>query len=121
MATNQGKAKRTTKSTSTSKSASATSKTSAQKKAPAAKKVSAKKQPKMQSFKLAKEPEPFMYFKITDQTIYWLIIAVMSITFVLWILKVQTDIDALYTQIEYMQQQDDLSQPLVPADTDSAE
>ena len=115
MATNQGKAKKTTKSASASKGASVANKTSTQKK------TSAKKQPKMQSFKLSKDPEPFLCFKITDQTIYWLIIAVMSITFVLWILKVQSDIDALYTQIEYMQQQDDLSQPLVPADTDSVE
>lgn len=113
MATNQTKAKKMTKSTSTSKS-------STPKKASTAKKTT-KKQPEMQSFKLAKETQPFMRAKITDQTVYWLIIGVMSITFVLWIVKFQTDIDALYDQIEYIQQQDELMEPIVSVDTTDTE
>ena len=112
MATNQTKAKKTTKSTSVSKS-----KSSAPKKASVTKKTVTKKQPKMESFRLAKETEPFMRAKITDQTIYWLIIGVMSITFVLWIVKFQADIDTLYDQIEYIQQQDELLEPISSLNT----
>ena len=99
------------KKTSTTKS---TAKATTVKKAPAAKKTTAKKkQPEMQSFRLAKEPGPFMRFQITDQTIYWLIIAAISIAFVLWIFKVQNDINELYLQIERIQQQSDML-PAVP-------
>lgn len=112
MATNRTKAKKTTKPTGASKSKSSTSK-----KAPVTKKTVSKKQPKMKSFRLAKETEPFMRAKITDQTIYWLIIGVMSITFVLWIVKFQADIDTLYDQIEHIQQQDELLEPASSVNT----
>ena len=39
------------------------------------KKVTNKKQPSQQSFRKCPEAQPFMTFKITSQTVYWLIIA----------------------------------------------
>lgn len=64
-----------------------------------------KKAPQMQSLKLAPETEDFMSTKLTIQTVYWIIISLLSLTFVLWILTLQTDINNLYDQIETLQQE----------------
>jgi hypothetical protein len=61
------------------------------------KKVSVKKsrtvkgfQPK--SFEVIESPKPFMTFKITRQTVYWLILLAFISVLTLWILKLQLDI-----------------------------
>lgn len=67
----------------------------------------------VKSFVLTAEREPFFTFKVTKQTLYWLVIAVISLAFSGWIYKVQADINDLYDQIELMQASEStLSQPL---------
>lgn len=66
------------------------------KKAPA-KIVRAKRAPKQaefspKSFEIAEGPRPFVQFKITRQTIYWLILLAVISALTLWILKLQLDI-----------------------------
>jgi Flp pilus assembly protein TadB len=82
-----------------------------------AKKRSTKKSAEMHSFKRYKDPQPFMTFKITQQTIYWLIIALMSISVVLLLTKMQRDIVDLYDQIDQIR----LSEPdFVPLEKPAA-
>jgi hypothetical protein len=46
----------------------------------------------LKSFKLAKEPAPFMSFKITDQTVYWSILLILILILALWVLNIQINI-----------------------------
>ncbi|PID32994.1 hypothetical protein CR969_03105 [Candidatus Saccharibacteria bacterium] len=63
-------------------------------------KTKAKKPAKMESFKSSKEHHPFMTFKFTRQTVYWLIIAVVILGLSAWIFKLQSDIFAIYDKID---------------------
>jgi len=59
----------------------------------AVKKVSIKKStfnPK--SFQLCESPKPFITTRITQQTVYWLILATFVTFVTLWVLKIQLDI-----------------------------
>jgi len=79
-------------------------------------KKTTRKSPKktvMQSFKRSPEPEPFMTFKITQQTVYWVIITLLSATFMIWLLKIQSDITVIYNQVEQMQRVN-LDMPITP-------
>lgn len=49
----------------------------------------AQKSPKYETLRLSKETADFMSFKITEQTVYWVILASVVIFFQLWILKLQ--------------------------------
>lgn len=62
-------------------------------------KASSKPQ-KMESFKPYKDKQNFMEFKITQQTVYWAIIGVIVLGFGLWIFKVQSEVYAIYDQID---------------------
>ena len=73
-------------------------------KSPAPRKTTSKKAPRIQSLKLAPETENFMSIKITAQTFYWIVISLLSLSFVLWILTFQTNINNLYDQMETLQQ-----------------
>lgn len=111
--TKKATSKTTTRSASTTRKSPA-KKASAKKpviKKPATKKVATKKAatksaPKMQSLKLAKATQPFMTVKMTHQTLYWIIISLLSLSFALWVLTIQTDINRLYDQIEVLQQEE---------------
>lgn len=67
-------------------------------------KVKSAKTPRYRSFKLSSEREPFNSFKITEQTVYWIIIVALLIFFQLWILKLQVEVtqilDEQRTQLE---------------------
>jgi type VI protein secretion system component VasF len=60
-----------------------------------------KKAIKLESFKVSKEPTPFMSFKITRQTIYWLILLVLIVALSLWVLSIQINtsniLDSIHT------------------------
>lgn len=59
-------------------------------------KVSSKKSgEEMKSFQVAKQPKPFMVFKFTRQTAYWLVILAVIVLMQIWILKLQFDISGL--------------------------
>lgn len=54
----------------------------------------------MRSFRLAKSPEPFMTFRITRQTIYWLVLGVIVLSFGSWLIYVTAQIQSIYDQID---------------------
>lgn len=49
----------------------------------------AKKPIKHQSFKLSKDPVPFLTFQFTEQTFYWIILLAMIIALALWVYNIQ--------------------------------
>lgn len=71
-------------------------KTPAKKTTPAKthRKTSSKKvsTPEMRSFKLAKDVPPFRTFKLSRQTVYWVILVSFIIFAQLWIIKLQVDV-----------------------------
>lgn len=60
---------------------------------------SVKKVASLKSFKLSKEPEPFVSFKVTDQTIYWSILLILILILALWVLQIQINISDMLNQI----------------------
>ena len=89
-------AKKTTNRASTAKKAApkkvVAKKTTAKKAAPKKKVASKKASTSYSSFKASAPASSFMTFKITTQTIYWLIIVAFLIFFQLWIIKIQIDV-----------------------------
>lgn len=100
----------------TAKKTTATKKTTARKPATAAKRVTAKKAvptrkaaprkttaskkvskkaAEYESFKLSSNQPPIKSFKITKQTVYWVIIMAFIIFFQLWIIKLQVEVAQL--------------------------
>jgi len=67
----------------------ATAKKVVKKNKPSIKKVPVKKAEEMQSFKLCKNPKPFITFKITKQALYWLILLTLIVMLALWVLNIQ--------------------------------
>jgi len=59
------------------------------------KRTTAKKEPAMRSFRVANDQQAFTDFKITRQTIYWIILIAFIIFAQLWILKLQIDVATL--------------------------
>lgn len=55
---------------------------------------------KPKSFQIAANPKPFVTFKITQQTIYWLILLAFITFFTLWILKLQIDVTNILNSLE---------------------
>jgi len=49
-----------------------------------------KKQP-YESFRVCKEPHPFLTFLFTEQTIYWSFLLFLILLLALWVLKIQLD------------------------------
>ncbi len=60
-----------------------------------ANKTSSKKSAQAKSFKLSKNVPSFTTFKITEQTVYWIIIIAVIIFFQLWIISLQIEISNL--------------------------
>lgn len=68
-------------------------------KAPAQRKPAAKKAPVVRSFHISKQQQPpFKSFKITRQTVYWIILVSVIIFAQLWILKTQYEVIDLLDQ-----------------------
>jgi hypothetical protein len=51
------------------------------------------------SFRVGKEPKPFMTFRITGQTIYWSILLAYIMALSLWVLKIYTDTQTILDSI----------------------
>ena len=64
----------------------------AAKKAPAKKTTSKKKSAEYATLKLAPEKTPFFTFKVTDQTIYWLVLSVVVFLLALWVLHLHLEL-----------------------------
>ena len=53
----------------------------------------------LRSFKVCKEPTPFVTFRITDQTVYWSILLIFILVLALWVLQIQINISDVLNQI----------------------
>ena len=56
--------------------------------------------PQVQSFKPAPLEEPFFTFRITHQTFYWLILAVIVLMLGLWVININDQVQQIYDQID---------------------
>lgn len=54
----------------------------------------------LQSLRPSRPTEPFFTFKITRQTVYWLILSVIVIALAAWVLQLNARIQSIYDQIE---------------------
>jgi len=94
-----------------------TKKTSVKKKPATKKSASAKatssksKRPVfVQSFRPMANDTPFLTFRLTKQTLYWLVLSVVVLFFGLWIVKMQLQIEDIYNSIEFNDATIDTSQ-----------
>lgn len=93
----------TTKKTTVKKTAAKkapVSKVSAKKSAPVKRAVSRRTRvaEAMRSFRVYREPVPFTTFKITRQTVYWIVLVAFIIFVQLWIIKLQVEVANLIDQ-----------------------
>ena len=65
------------------------------------KRVYKPKKVQLESFKIQKESKPFMSFKVTEQTVYWLVVVLLIFLLGIWVLNIQMDLSKLLDQIEY--------------------
>lgn len=103
-------------------------------KKPAAKKPAAKPAPKQAAAKSAKpakatnnksashrlfavnivpDSQPFMTFRMTTQTLYWLIFAITVLALGLWVLKLNIEIISLYDQIDQNNMVESQTSPMI--------
>ena len=82
----------------------------------AAPRKKATKNQSVQSFRLVENPESFMTFRISRQTIYWMIFGVAVIALALWVANLQRNINDLYDQIDQNHAE---SQMLLPAEIEA--
>ena len=54
----------------------------------------------VRSFRPAKPDEPFFTFRITHQTVYWLILAVIVVSLAAWVLSISIKVQNIYDQID---------------------
>lgn len=66
----------------------------------AAKKTTRKSVPLTSQIGLRKEETDFMTFRITRQTLYWIVLGAVVILFTMWLMKLQADVQSLYDQID---------------------
>lgn len=103
--------------TTTKKAAPKTRKTTAKpatKRAPAKSSASATKvrrvskaaaTPEMKSFRPARPQESFFTFRITHQTLYWLILAGIVLLLGAWVLNISVKVQHIYDQIDQANQE----------------
>ena len=54
----------------------------------------------MRSFAPARATEPFFTFRITHQTLYWTILAVLVLALGLWVISINDKVQRIYDQID---------------------
>ncbi len=54
----------------------------------------------VRSFRAAPRSEPFFTFRITHQTLYWIILAVVVVTLAAWVLSISIKVQHIYDQID---------------------
>ena len=62
--------------------------------------VKPKRVVKVEDFKVAKEPAPFMTFKLTQQTFYWLMLLLLIFALAIWVLDIQLQTTEIINSIE---------------------
>lgn len=55
---------------------------------------------KMRSFVPTKQAEPFFTFRISHQTLYWLILAFIVLLLGLWVIGINDKVQRIYDQID---------------------
>lgn len=56
--------------------------------------------PEMRSFRAAAPSEPFFTFRITHQTFYWLILAIIVVGLAAWVMSISIQVQHIYDQID---------------------
>lgn len=90
-------AKATTSKSTAKKSPAKTVKKSTARKSPRAKTSKATQQ---KSFRVQQENEQFMTFKLTRQTIYWLILGVIVLAQGIWTININQQVQQIYDEID---------------------
>lgn len=67
------------------------------------------------SLSIVPEDKPFFTFRITRQTLYWLIFSATIFGLGLWVLSLNIQVMNLYDQIESTNAQTSLNEPKMPA------
>ncbi len=49
---------------------------------------------------LRAEDQSFMTFRVTRQTVYWLVLGAVVVLFAVWIMKLQADVQSIYDEID---------------------
>lgn len=62
--------------------------------------VKTKSMPTMKSFRASRATEPFLTFRVNQQTVYWLILAVLVVGLALWVLALSIRVETIYDQID---------------------
>lgn len=58
------------------------------------------KAPAVRSFKRAAEPAPFLTYRVTNETAYWLILSALVLALGAWVLYLNIKVQDVYDQIE---------------------
>lgn len=69
--------------------------------------VAKPKTPAMQSFVPAPASEPFLTFRITNQTLYWLILAALVLALGMWVTSINIKVQNIYDSIDAVNMQTD--------------
>lgn len=64
------------------------------------KSTSKKKPTQMKSFRIAKPEEPFFTFRITRQTVYWLVLSFAILIIGIWVAAINLRVQSIYDQID---------------------
>ncbi len=86
----------------------APAKTTASKVAPKRPVKSARKSSAMRSFVATRPSEPFLTFRITNQTLYWLILAAFVLILGVWVTVISIRVQNIYDSIDATNTQADL-------------
>lgn len=82
------------------------------KKTSTSKKSPAKKTPAVRHRSLARSAEsPFMTFKFTQQTLYWIIIGALIVALSAWVLSLTIQIQNIYDNIDELRADTSISSP----------
>lgn len=54
----------------------------------------------MRSFRASRASEPFFTFRVTHQTMYWLILAFIVVGLAVWVLSISIRVQNIYDQID---------------------
>lgn len=54
----------------------------------------------VRSFRVARPNEPFFTFRITHQTVYWAILAIIILALGLWVIDINDRVQRIYDQID---------------------
>lgn len=65
----------------------------------------------MRSFAVTKDRPPFMTFRITHQTFYWVVLSALILALGVWVLTLTVKLQQVYDDIDALQQQEQSIMP----------